>query len=246
MTDRFSDCLAFTLKFEGGDSNDPRDPGGATRNGITQATYDAWRREKGRTPQSVFKMSGLDRDAIYLAQYWNAMACSTVAPGVDLAVFDAGVNSGTRRALAWKSAAPRADRITTIKAICARRLSFLEGLRTFPVFGKGWRARVTACEALAITMAAGALAPKILAAEARKAKSKSVTAKTSAKAAPIAGASAETIHQTAGGGHAWLTIILIGAVAIAVVALIFRSRIQAERADALGTAAKASGVTTNA
>ena len=34
----FPACLAFTLKFEGGFVNDPRDPGGPTNMGITIAT----------------------------------------------------------------------------------------------------------------------------------------------------------------------------------------------------------------
>ena len=39
--ENFQACLAFTLKYEGGKSNDPRDPGGRTMEGVTQATYDA-------------------------------------------------------------------------------------------------------------------------------------------------------------------------------------------------------------
>jgi len=239
MTDRFHDCLKFTLSWEGGDSNDSRDPGGATRNGITQRTYDAWRKQNGRVTQSVFKMAGLERDTIYLGEYWNPLQCGRLDAGVDLVVFDAGVNSGTSRARQWLMASIGGSSITTIKCICAKRLSFLEGLRTYPVFGKGWRSRVTAGEAEALKTAAGTNASNVLATEARTAKSKSVTAKTSAKATPIAGVGAETLHQTAGGGHGWLTIALAVTVTIAVVVLIVRSKLQAERANALAQAADA-------
>ena len=37
----FDKCLKFTLQFEGGFTNDPKDPGGPTNLGITQATLSA-------------------------------------------------------------------------------------------------------------------------------------------------------------------------------------------------------------
>ena len=42
MDDNFDACLAFTLKEEGGYSDNPADPGGATNMGITLATYRQW------------------------------------------------------------------------------------------------------------------------------------------------------------------------------------------------------------
>ena len=40
--DNFDTCLAFTLKAEGGYSDNPADPGGPTNMGITLATYRQW------------------------------------------------------------------------------------------------------------------------------------------------------------------------------------------------------------
>jgi len=239
MADRFSECLEFTLKYEGDDSNDPRDPGGATRNGITQGTYDAWRKQNGRAIQSVFTMSALERNAIYLANYWNAMDCGTMPPGVDLAVFDAGVNSGTKRALLWKSAAPGTDRIAIIKGICARRLSFVEGLRTFAIYGRGWRTRIAACEAEAIKVAVGDTAPKVLASEARVAAAKAASTTTMIATTASAGAGVGLLHQSFG-GQAWLTILLLFLIATGVAVLIIRLKNQETRAQALDAAAKTS------
>ena len=42
MDDNFDICLAFTLKEEGGYSDNPADPGGSTNMGITLATYRQW------------------------------------------------------------------------------------------------------------------------------------------------------------------------------------------------------------
>ncbi len=39
----FADCLAFVLEEEGGYSDMPGDPGGATNMGITRATLADWR-----------------------------------------------------------------------------------------------------------------------------------------------------------------------------------------------------------
>ena len=49
----FERCLAVTLKWEGGYSNHPDDPGGPTMQGIIQREYDAWRRKQGKRPRPV-------------------------------------------------------------------------------------------------------------------------------------------------------------------------------------------------
>lgn len=43
---KYSAALRQILKFEGGYVDDPVDPGGATNFGITQRTYDSWRRRQ--------------------------------------------------------------------------------------------------------------------------------------------------------------------------------------------------------
>ncbi|ACB96931.1 glycoside hydrolase family 108 protein [Beijerinckia indica] len=234
---QFKLCLPVTLRWEGGKSNDPRDPGGATQDGITQATYNASRDRHNLPHQSVFKMTAAERDAIYREDYWNKMLCDAMAPGVNLVTFDAGVNSGIQRALNWKAAAASSDRVQTIKGICARRLSFVEGLKTFPIFGKGWRNRIAGIEATAMTMAAGTVAKTVLSVEARSARSKAATAKALAKTVPAGAGGVEATHQIAGGGHLWLTLLLIALTGAAIAILIIRHKIQASRAQALEGAA---------
>ncbi|WP_346656139.1 glycosyl hydrolase 108 family protein [Bradyrhizobium sp. dw_78] len=51
---RFAICLPFTLKQEGGNSDDPHDPGGRTHKGIIQREYDKYRRSKGLPLRSDF------------------------------------------------------------------------------------------------------------------------------------------------------------------------------------------------
>ena len=71
--ENFQACLAFTLKYEGGKSNDPRDPGGRTMEGVTQATYDASHEKKALGLRDVFTMGAAERDEIYRNEYWNAV-----------------------------------------------------------------------------------------------------------------------------------------------------------------------------
>jgi lysozyme family protein len=50
-----------------------------------------------------------------------------------------------------------------IAAICDERLRFLQSLRTWPVFGKGWGRRVAEVKTVALAMAASAPMPDIAA-----------------------------------------------------------------------------------
>ena len=173
MKANFDACLAHVLKYEGGWSDHPKDPGGATNYGITLRTYSAW---LGR-PASKAELRGIahtEVSAIYRAEYWNAISGDDLPPGFDLVAFDAAVNSGPSRAAKWLqtavganadgkigpatiAAAGRAGPDAIIRA-CATRMQFLRSLETWHVFGNGWSARVAATEALALQMYA---APRV-------------------------------------------------------------------------------------
>jgi lysozyme family protein len=140
--------------------------------GITQATYDSYRRRIGKGAQSVRKIAESEVQAIYREQYWNPIHGDKLPVGVDLAVFDYAVNSGVPRAirslqkvLNTPSLAPppegikqdgqlgintdaaiqRAydtDEVGLIELYCADRFDFVKKLRTFSTFGKGWTRRI--------------------------------------------------------------------------------------------------------
>ncbi|MEJ0093415.1 MAG: glycosyl hydrolase 108 family protein [Methylocella sp.] len=152
----FSPCLAFELRREGGKVDDPRDPGGRTDEGITQRTYNAWRKARRLPLRSVYLMAPSERDAIYRREYWDAIGGDDLRAGEDLVVLDYAVNSGPAKALSeWRAAGgAKADVDAVIRALCARRLTFLHRLSNWTRFGKGWDARVAACQALALQMAA--------------------------------------------------------------------------------------------
>lgn len=146
MKDNFERCLAHTLKWEGGYSHHPDDPGGATMRGVTQATYDTWRSSQRKRKRPVRQLEGDELRAIYRDYYWDACGCDTLSSGLDLCVFDAGVNSGVARAKAWLREADTIDTYT------ARRMAFVQGLRTWRVFGRGWKRRIDGIRTEALRM----------------------------------------------------------------------------------------------
>ena len=88
----FETALKHTLGIEGGFSDDPRDSGGATRYGITEAKARAW----GYTGP----MDRLPKELaiqIYREDFWDIIRLDEVAklsPLVALEMFDTGVNCG--------------------------------------------------------------------------------------------------------------------------------------------------------
>ena len=83
--------LSFVLKWEGGYVNDPQDPGGETKYGISRRAYP-------RVNIKALTLDGAKR--IYERDYWAPLA------GISddlcrMAAFDTAVNVGVSRALKW-------------------------------------------------------------------------------------------------------------------------------------------------
>ncbi|QJD54440.1 lysozyme [Sphingomonas phage Eidolon] len=95
----FKPSLSLTLAHEGGFVNHPKDPGGATNKGVTQAVYNAYRRNKGQPERSVREITTAELTDIYKNQYWLVAGCNLLPAGLDYAVFDYAVNSGPGRAV---------------------------------------------------------------------------------------------------------------------------------------------------
>lgn len=167
---RFDICLEEVLRHEGGYADHPDDPGGATNMGITHKTLAGWR---GVSPwwalgkDEVRRLGRAEAAAIYRQNYWDRINADALPAGLDLAVFDFAVNSGPDRAvrvlqvelavaadgiIGPVTLAALASRKTAelVEALCDRRLAFLNALSTFPVFGRGWTARVAAVRAAAL------------------------------------------------------------------------------------------------
>lgn len=166
----FAAALPKLIAHEGGFVNHPSDPGGMTNLGVTRAVWQEW---TGR-PATEADMRALTPAAVaplYRARYWDAVRADDLPAGVDYAVFDAAVNSGPARAVRWLqqalglpatgvmdgslvAVAGRRDPVELITAYTATRLRFLQGLRTWPTFGRGWARRVNEVAATATAMSA--------------------------------------------------------------------------------------------
>lgn len=168
----FDACLKELLIHEGGYVDHPKDPGGRTNLGVTQAVYEGW------VGYSVSEkiMRGLTVDhvrTLYKVRYWNANRCDDLPLGIDLCVFDFGVNAGNNRAARYLQRmvgakedgeiGPRTLSLLDqmVKSLGAAhcvnryqdmRRDYYRMLKTFPTFGKGWLRRVKEVEHTAITM----------------------------------------------------------------------------------------------
>jgi lysozyme family protein len=77
--------LTVSPAVEGGYVDDPTDPGGATKYGISQAAYPS---------VDIASLTLEGAQAIYQNDYWNAVKADTLPPPIAGLLFDAAVNQG--------------------------------------------------------------------------------------------------------------------------------------------------------
>jgi lysozyme family protein len=108
----FEDAFQKLLLHEGGYVNDPDDPGGETKYGITKRTY----------PDVDIKSLTTDQArAIYKRDYWDRVSGDVIGSTRAAAVFDFAVNAGvgTSIRLAQTVAGTAADGVMGPKSIAA-------------------------------------------------------------------------------------------------------------------------------
>lgn len=146
----FDECFRVVLREEGGLTDDPRDPGGLTKYGISKRAY---------PNVDIASLTEAQAKAIYERDYWRPVRCHEVPPALALCLFDAAVNMGTGTAVKLLQ---RALKLTedgkfgagTMAAVKAARMDDLIGrfmgaraiyytqLKTFEAFGRGWIIRL--------------------------------------------------------------------------------------------------------
>jgi lysozyme family protein len=97
--DPFAKALAFSLQFEGGYCNHPADPGGATMRGVTQRTYDGYRRSRSRPVSDVRQISPEEVSDCYRRLYWEPSGCPALDPPLATAMLDTAINFGVHGAV---------------------------------------------------------------------------------------------------------------------------------------------------
>lgn len=82
---RFQEVFKNIIGTEGGYVNNPRDPGGETKYGISKRSY----------PSLDIQNLTMDQaQGVYWADFWLKLGCDKMDIGLDEFVFDFGVNSG--------------------------------------------------------------------------------------------------------------------------------------------------------
>lgn len=81
----FARAVSLILALEGPPTDDPNDPGGYTKYGISQAAF---------PDVSVKDLTVEDAKELYATHYWQACRCQDMPWPLSLFVFDAAVNQG--------------------------------------------------------------------------------------------------------------------------------------------------------
>lgn len=127
MEKTFDKVIKFVLAQEGGYVNDPFDPGGETKYGISKKAYPF---------EDIKNMTEERASQIYYEDYWEKAGCESLEWPLDAVVFDTAVNLGVSRAKVLLKYSK-----TWIDYLFLRLKHYTE-LPLWSRFGKGWIRRV--------------------------------------------------------------------------------------------------------
>lgn len=144
----FDRAFEIIIGHEGGYVNDPRDPGGETKYGISKRAY----------PAEDIQNLTLDRAKfLYKRDYWDAVDAESIPGAARLMVFDCSVNCGvtTAKKILQRAVEVKDDGIIGAKTRAAISntpdleqrfagfwLQYYTDLKGFDTYGKGWVRRV--------------------------------------------------------------------------------------------------------
>ena len=168
----FNECMKIILRWEGGYVNHPEDPGGMTNMGITKRVYESWLGRK--VDENTMRNINKDHvEQIYRERYWDKLMADELPAGIDLVVFDFGVNAGISRSArylqgmvgagqdgligpktlqALNEYTSRNSARQVIEAFSEIRRDYYRSLHHFNTFGRGWLNRTDDVEKNALEM----------------------------------------------------------------------------------------------
>jgi lysozyme family protein len=158
----FTTAFGITVGFEGGYVDDPNDPGGETKYGISKAAHPTL---------DIKDLTEAQAKQIYYTDYWMPCRCDVMALSLAIVVFDAAVNNGVSRATHWlqtalgvtadgvigqhtMTALGKADPETVLQNFHGQRICFMSGLQDWNTYSVGWSRRLAALPYQAATAAA--------------------------------------------------------------------------------------------
>jgi len=146
----FITTVERSLSVEGGYVNDPNDPGGETKFGISKRSY----------PElDIRSLTREDAVAIYFRDFWNIINGDKLPASIGYQLFDFAINSGCNTAIRYlqraigvaddghwgKISQARLEEITEsdlVMGLNAERLDFMTRLTNWKHHGKGWARRI--------------------------------------------------------------------------------------------------------
>ena len=169
MNRNWDKAFDLVIVNEGGYVDNSQDPGGATNWGCTKAV---WEKYVGHevTKDDIKALTKEDVKPLYKRNYWDAIHGDAIPSGLHYCIFDCAINSGVGRAAKFiqeivgvpadgaignntVTAITQINSITLINEFSDKRQAFLESLKTFPTFGKGWTKRVQEVRTKSLEMA---------------------------------------------------------------------------------------------
>lgn len=146
----YLDLVDRVLSHEGGYVNDPNDPGGETKWGISKRSY---------PHLNIKDLTRQDAIAIYQRDFWQRVQGDKLPVPFVFQALDAAVNHGIGNAVRWMqraagvaddgvigpvtlAAVARQEPADLVLLFNAERLEFYAKLKNFDNFGRGWTIRV--------------------------------------------------------------------------------------------------------
>jgi lysozyme family protein len=146
----FEEAFDRLIGHEGSYVNDPRDPGGETKFGISKRSY---------PNLDIKNMTSEDAKRIYRRDFWERARADLYDGAIGFQLFDAAVNSGIGNAVRFLQravgvaddgkigpitvSAINSHSVTDVLArFNGERLMFYTKLSTWDRFGKGWARRI--------------------------------------------------------------------------------------------------------
>ncbi|NGX42277.1 MAG: hypothetical protein K940chlam7_00555 [Chlamydiae bacterium] len=160
---RFALSLKVVRRWEGGLVDHPSDPGGMTKWGISLRFLRAIKIDINGDGvidgQDIRSLTEKQVEMIYHDHFWSKCYCDFLPAGVDLAVFDCGVNQGPNRAKRFLqkalkvkvdgrvgpitlAAVSKADSSDLLGEFMVRRAIHYSSLVNMTIFGLGWFRRI--------------------------------------------------------------------------------------------------------
>ncbi len=146
----WTEAIGRCLSHEGGYVNNPADPGGETKFGISKRSY---------PHLNIAELTRYDAINIYKRDFWDAINADRLPSSVMYQLFDFAINSGTSTAIRYlqraigvaddgiwgphsQAVADSTSEADMLLGINAERLDFMRKLKAWKTFGAGWAARI--------------------------------------------------------------------------------------------------------